>query len=236
MADSSYLTVLGLGFILGLRHALDSDHLAAVSTVLAERPSWRASGLVGLSWGVGHTAVLLFVGAIVLVLRVPIPEPLAAAAEGIVGVMLIVLGGLLGMKLIRERWHLHHHDHDGRSHMHIHSHRDSQDHGHAHWWRESLRPLCIGMAHGLAGSAALLLLVVASADSVIDGLMYIAVFGCGSILSMMLIGLALSLPVVWSLRLRRTLFLAVQGLASVGSIALGCAIVYRIFLAEWPSY
>ena len=97
MADSSYLTVLGLGFILGLRHALDSDHLAAVSTVLAERPSWRASGLVGLSWGVGHTAVLLFVGAIVLVLRVPIPEPLAAAAEGIVGVMLIVLGGLLGM-------------------------------------------------------------------------------------------------------------------------------------------
>ena len=107
MADSSYLTVLGLGFILGLRHALDSDHLAAVSTVLAERPSWRASGLVGLSWGVGHTAILLFVGAIVLVLRVPIPEPLAAAAEGIVGVMLIVLGGLLGMKLIRERWRLH---------------------------------------------------------------------------------------------------------------------------------
>jgi hypothetical protein len=88
------------------------------------------------------------------------------------------------------------------------------------------------MAHGLAGSAALLLLVVTSADSVIDGLMYIAVFGCGSILGMMLIGLALTLPVVWSLRLGRPLFLAVQGLASVGSIALGCAIVYRIVLAE----
>src|SRR6476661_4197370 len=152
MFDSEFFTALSLGFILGLRHALDSDHLAAVSTVLAERPSWRASGLVGLSWGVGHTAVLLFVGAIVLVLRVPIPEPLAAAAEGIVGVMLIVLGVLLGMKLIRERWHLHHHKQDGSSHLHIHSHRDSQDHGHAHWWRESLRPLCIGMAHGLAGS------------------------------------------------------------------------------------
>lgn len=232
MFDSEFFTVLSLGFVLGLRHALDSDHLAAVSTVLAERPSWRASGLVGLSWGVGHTVVLLLVGAIVLVLRVPIPEPLALAAEGIVGVMLVVLGGMLGMKLIRERWHLHHHDHDGKSHAHLHSHLYARDHGHAHWWRESLRPLCIGMAHGLAGSAALLLLVVASADSVIDGLMYIAVFGCGSILGMMLIGVALSVPVVWSLRLGRPLFLVVQGFASVGSIALGSSIVYRVFLAD----
>jgi len=235
MFDSDFFTVLGLGFILGLRHALDSDHLAAVSTVLAERPSWRASGLVGLSWGLGHTVVLLLVGGIVLALRVPIPEPLALAAEGAVGVMLVVLGGLLGAKLLRERWHLHHHDHDGTSHVHLHSHRHVQHHGHVHWWRESLRPLCIGMAHGLAGSAALLLLVVASADSVIDGLAYIAVFGCGSILGMMLIGLALSVPVVWSWRFGRPLFHAVQGLASVGSIALGCSIVYRLFVAEAAS-
>jgi hypothetical protein len=88
------------------------------------------------------------------------------------------------------------------------------------------------MAHGLAGSAALLLLVVASAESVIGGLIYIAVFGVGSILGMMLIGLALSVPVVWSLRLGRPLFIAVQGLASVGSIALGCSIVYRIAFAD----
>jgi len=232
VADSSYLTVLGLGFVLGLRHALDADHLAAVSTVLAERPSWRASGLVGLSWGIGHTLVLLFVGVIVLVLRVPIPEPLALAAEGLVGFMLVLLGALLGLKLIRERWHLHPHDHDGKMHVHLHSHSHAYGHGHAHWWRESVRPLCIGMAHGLAGSAALLLLVVASAQTVADGLLYIAVFGCGSILGMMLIGLVLSVPVVCSLRLGRPLFLAVQGLASVGSIALGCSIVYRLLTGE----
>jgi sulfite exporter TauE/SafE len=230
MPDASYGTILGLGFVLGLRHALDTDHLVAVSTVLAERPSWRASGLVGLSWGIGHTAVLLVVGAIVLVLRVPIPEPLAVAAEVGVGLMLVGLGGLLGMKLIRERWHVHRHDHDGMRHAHFHSHRLSQDHGHGHWWRESVRPLCIGMAHGLAGSAALLLLVVASAESIMDGLMYIAVFGCGSILSMMLIGLALSLPVLWSLRLGRPLFFAVQGMASLGSVTLGCWIIYRLLL------
>ena len=85
MTDPSYLTVLGLGFVLGLRHALDSDHLAAVSTVLAERPSWRASGLVGLSWGLGHTAMLLLVGAIVLFLRVPIPQPVAELRRGPAG-------------------------------------------------------------------------------------------------------------------------------------------------------
>jgi len=88
------------------------------------------------------------------------------------------------------------------------------------------------MAHGLAGSAALLLIVVASANSVVDGLVYIVVFGCGSILGMMLIGLVLSLPVVWSLRLGRPVFLAVQGVASLGSVALGVSIVYRIVMGE----
>jgi hypothetical protein len=232
MADASYATILGLGFVLGLRHALDTDHLVAVSTVLAERPSWRASSLVGLSWGVGHTVVLLLVGAIVLTLRVPIPGPVAVAAEVAVGFMLVVLGGVLGLKLIRERWHLHHHDHGGMRHVHFHSHARTVDHGHRHWWRESVRPLCIGMAHGLAGSAALLLLVVTSAGSVIEGLIYIAVFGCGSILGMMLVGLALSLPMVWSFRHGRPLFLAVQAMASVGSITLGCWMVYRILLVE----
>lgn len=232
MVESSYVTILMLGFVLGLRHALDTDHIAAVATVLAQRPSWRASSLVGLSWGLGHTVVLLLVGALVLVLRVPIPEPIAMAAEFAVGVMLVVLGGLLGIKLVKEQWHMHQHDHDGTKHVHLHSHAQSPGHGHSHWWRESVRPLCIGMAHGLAGSAALLLLVVASAHSVMEGLVYITVFGCGSILGMMLIGLVLSFPVVWSLRLGQPVFLAVQGVACLGSVGLGLSIIYRVLMGE----
>jgi High-affinity nickel-transport protein len=235
MAEPSFLTLLSLGFMLGLRHALDSDHVAAVSTVLAQRPSLKASGLIGFSWGIGHTLILLLVGLIVLWFRVPVPELLAQTAEGAVGVMLVVLGGLLGMKLVQERWHVHQHDHDGSKHVHLHSHAVVVDHGHAHWWRESVRPLCIGMAHGLAGSAALLLLVVSSARTVTEGLVYIAVFGCGSILGMMLIGLVLSLPVVWSLQLGRPVFLAIQGLASLGSVGLGLSIVYRILIGEQVS-
>ncbi|HEX9153914.1 MAG TPA: hypothetical protein VF819_00040 [Nitrospira sp.] len=232
MIEPSFLTLLSLGFMLGLRHALDSDHVAAVSTVLTQRPSLKASGLIGLSWGIGHTLMLLLVGLIVLWFRVPVPELVAQVAEGAVGVMLVILGCLLGVKLVKERWHVHQHDHDGSRHVHFHSHAVVVDHGHPHWWRESVRPLCIGMAHGLAGSAALLLLVVSSARTVTEGLVYIAVFGCGSILGMMLIGLALSLPVVWSLQLGRPVFVATQGLASLGSMGLGLSIVYRILMGE----
>jgi sulfite exporter TauE/SafE len=216
--------------MLGLRHALDSDHVAAVSTVLAQRPSLKASGLIGFSWGIGHTVILLLVGLIVLWFRVPVPGVLAQAAEGAVGVMLVILGSMLGMKLVKERWHVHQHDHAGTRHVHLHSHAVLVDHGHPHWWRESVRPLCIGMAHGLAGSAALLLLVVSSAGSVMEGMFYIAVFGCGSIVGMMLIGLVLSLPVVWSFQLGRPVFVAVQGLASLGSVGLGLSIVFRILM------
>jgi len=221
--------------MLGLRHALDSDHVAAVSTVLAERPSLKTSGLIGFSWGVGHTVILLAVGLIVLWFRVPVPDSLAQAAEGMVGIMLVVLGGMLGMKLWKERWHVHQHDHDGTRHVHLHSHAIVVNHGHSHWWRESVRPLCIGMAHGLAGSAALLLIVVSSARSVADGLIYIGLFGCGSIVGMMLIGLVLSLPIVWSVRFGRPVFLVVQGLASLGSVGLGLSIIYRILVSEQVS-
>ncbi|MDF0645909.1 MAG: sulfite exporter TauE/SafE family protein [Nitrospira sp.] len=234
MTDPSYLTILGLGFVLGLRHALDADHIAAVSTVLATRPSWRASGVIGFSWGLGHTLVLLFVGAVALALQVSIPESVANAAEFAVGLMLIALGGTLAVRVLRERWHSHGHDHGGHRHEHLHSHAATSGHGHAHWWSDSLKPLCIGMAHGLAGSAALVLVVVAASRTVLEGLAYIAVFGLGSIIGMMLIGLLLSLPVVWSLSLGRQALLAVQGLAGLGSIGLGLSMLFRIAMGERP--
>jgi ABC-type nickel/cobalt efflux system permease component RcnA len=228
MLDTEFFTVLGLGLVLGLRHALDTDHLAAVSTVLAQRPSLRASGMIGFSWGLGHTAVLLLVGAVVLVLRIPVPESAALAAEFGVGAMLVFLGGILGMRLVRERWHVHTHDHDGAQHVHLHSHALVEDHGHGHWWRDSIRPFCIGMAHGLAGSAALLLIVLSSARSVSEGLTYIAVFGLGSIMGMVMVGIAVSLPVLWALNIGRPIFLAAQGLASLGSIVVGLTMMFHI--------
>jgi len=227
MLESNLLTFLSVGFLLGLRHALDADHLAAVSTVLAERPSMRASGLVGFWWGVGHTQTLMLVGAVVLVLGVHIPEPFALLAESGVGLLLVVLGGTLALKLFRERWHLHRHVHDGEPHVHLHSHHRREDHAHPHWARQSLRPLLIGMAHGVAGSAALMLVIVSNTSGIGQGLLYIAVFGIGSIAGMLAIGLTLSVPVVYSRAIGQRAFFAVQGAASLGSVGLGLWMLYR---------
>lgn len=221
MPETDLLTVLGVGFLLGLRHALDADHLAAVSTVLAQRPSLRASSAVGFWWGVGHTVMLLMVGAVVLAWGLHIPERFELLAESGVGIVLVVLGGTLALKLYRERWHVHSHHHDGERHVHLHSHQLHEDHRHQHWMTSSLRPLCIGMAHGLAGSAAVMLMIVSTTDRMAQGLLSIAVFGIGSIIGMMVIGFTLSLPLVCSLTVSRRLFVALQGCASAASLCLG---------------
>lgn len=221
MPETDLLTVLGVGFLLGLRHALDADHLAAVSTVLAQRPSLRASSAVGFWWGVGHTVMLLMVGAVVLAWGLHIPERFELLAESGVGIVLVILGGTLALKLYRERWHVHSHHHDGERHVHLHSHQLHEDHRHQHWMTSSLRPLCIGMAHGLAGSAAVMLMIVSTTDRMAQGLLSIAVFGIGSIIGMMVIGFTLSLPLVCSLTVSRRLFVALQGCASAASLCLG---------------
>lgn len=228
MPETEFFTLLGVGFLLGLRHALDADHLAAVSTVLAERPSLRASSAVGLWWGIGHTVTLLIVGSIVLAWGLRIPAQFELVAESGVGILLIVLGGTLAHKLYRERWHVHRHHHDGEPHVHLHSHQRQDDHRHRHWMADSIRPLCIGMAHGLAGSAALMLIILATTQEFGAGLLSIAVFGVGSIVGMMAIGFTISLPLVCSLTMSRKLFVGLQGISSVASVCVGTWILIKL--------
>lgn len=228
MSEIEFFTLLGVGFLLGLRHALDADHLAAVSTVLAERPSFRASSAVGLWWGIGHTLTLMIVGSIVLAWGLRIPERFEVIAESGVGILLIVLGGTLGLKLYRDRWHIHSHQHDGEQHVHFHSHQREDHHRHRHWIADSIRPLCIGMAHGLAGSAALMLLILSTTEELGPGLLSIAVFGVGSIVGMMAIGATLSLPLVFSLSISRKLFVGLQGCASVTSVCVGLWMLVKL--------
>src|SRR5574338_88339 len=221
MPETQFMTLWGVGFLLGLRHALDTDHLAAVSTVLAERPSLLASSAVGLCWGVGHTLTLLLVGSIVLVSGLHISDEFELIAESGVGILLIVLGASLARKLYREQWHMHSHRHDGAPPIHLHSHQRQADHGHRHWMINSIRPLCIGMAHGLAGSAALMLMILAETTGVAAGLLSIFIFGLGSIIGMMVIGMTISIPVIWSRSVSRRLFVGVQGFASLASVLVG---------------
>jgi sulfite exporter TauE/SafE len=230
MPDTSFVSVIGLGFLLGVRHALDADHVAAVSTLIAERPAWRSSGWIGFWWGCGHTLTLLAVGLIVLQLKIVISPALAAGLEFAVGIMLVLLGASLAATVIRDRWHLHVHQHDGASHAHLHRHGAQESHGHEHWFGPTTRPVMVGMVHGLAGSAALMLLVLAAVQSPWEGLVYILVFGAGSIAGMIGVGLLISFPLTLSQAMGRRVQLAVQGLASLASIALGVSMMVRVAL------
>ena len=180
----SVASILVFGFLLGLRHAFEADHLVAVSTLVTQQRSLWKSVRLGVIWGVGHSAMLLIVGGVVLILQVRIPPLLELSLEGLVGVMLVGLGLMTLLDCWRRRVHLHHHTHRGTTHLHFHTHAEGPAHCHQHGGETEWRPLLVGSIHGLAGSAAVLLLSVATAPSPLESLLYIVSFGCGSILGM----------------------------------------------------
>ena len=228
---TSTITILFFGFLLGLKHAVEADHLAAVSTIVTERKSLLSSALVGGVWGLGHTISLLVVGVFVLVLDFRISERTESILELFVGGMLIFLGLNVMQKILRGgTLHLHTHEHGGRVHAHPHLHdgQANADEPHAHHGLSiSPRPLVIGLVHGLAGSAALMLLVLPTIESRPVGLLYIVIFGVGSIAGMMLMSFLVSLP----LRLTALHFnranVWLRCLAGLFSIAFGLWIVYE---------
>ena len=225
MAHQIGAAALGLGFTLGLRHALDADHIAAVSTIVSEsRSVWRSS-LVGTSWGLGHTAALLAAGIAVIGLKLTIPPGLAHSMETTVAIMLILLGARAVHTALRG-WtiHQHAHSHDGSAHVHLHVHRSGRDevHQHRHVLAFSARPFLVGLVHGLAGSAGLMVLVLSTITSVLAGFAYIIVFGLGSTAGMLLMSTLISVPFVSSVARRSWLVQALQLLVGCGSILLGC--------------
>src|SRR5262249_6007991 len=174
------LAVFGLGFALGIRHALDPDHLVAVSTIVSRNNSVIRSSFAGALWGIGHTASLFVCGTIVLALRLSIPESFVATAERAVAVMLVLLGANALWRAIRNsKLHVHLHTHGGRRHVHFHVHDAAAPavHDHAHGVKIGLRSFLIGMVHGLAGTGGLMILVIAAAPSFLAGSLYILIFG-----------------------------------------------------------
>jgi ABC-type nickel/cobalt efflux system permease component RcnA len=252
--DAAVLSAIGLGFLLGTKHATDADHVVAVSTIVSQTRSLLRAPVVGVLWGIGHTSTLFVVGFIVLAFRVSIPERLALGMEGGVGVMLVALGALNVRAFLKQRVHSHVHEHQEAAHPHFHSHERTPSHSHDHaqpqgflralaaeiashtaWlfspaaYRQvGLRPLLIGLVHGLAGSAALTLLVLSTLGSVPLGLLYIAIFGVGSILGMLLVTTLIAAPVVWTAGRVRDLDQWIQVGAGSLSIALGALVMWQI--------
>jgi hypothetical protein len=224
------LGLLGFAFVLGLRHALDVDHLAAVSTIVSQRRSAWSSSLVGAVWGLGHTAALLAVAVAVVAMHAEIPPAVARGLELGVAAMLIVLG----VNLLRTLWrggrvHLHVHAHGGHAHVHPHVHgAGADDAGEHHRVAVGRRPFVVGLVHGLAGSAGLMLAVVATIPSPGVALAYVAVFGCGSIGGMAVMSALLGLPLL----LTSDRFARAEGVlrltAALGSVAVGLRLAWEI--------
>lgn len=231
MSWFSIVSVLGLGLVLGLKHALDADHLAAISTIVSERRSLLASSVIGAVWGVGHTLSLFIAGVAVIVLHVEIGKRVEMTLEFGVALMLIVLGVNLLRKLRRGATvHLHVHTHGGRVHAHPHVHDGKPEpHPHTHHgFRLDARPLLVGMVHGLAGSAALMLLVLSTIPSPWIGLIYIGVFGVGSIGGMLCMSTLLALPAHLTASRFARANVALQTAAAVFSVGLGLFMAYEI--------
>ena len=228
------LTLLGIGLVLGLKHATEVDHVVAVSTIVSRhRNVWR-SALVGAMWGAGHTAALLITGAIVLSLRVAIPERVSHWLEFGVALMIIGLGAAALWRALVKRtdFHVHEHSHDGVSHVHIHFHENETRHQPAKTHTHAvsavgLKPVLIGTMHGLAGSAALTLLVLTQTDSPLVGFLYLLIFGLGSIAGMILMSGLIGLPFALTSRNVSRVHHHLQTTAAALSIAFGLWYAYQ---------
>jgi hypothetical protein len=228
---ASVVAALGLGFLLGLTHALDADHVAAVGTLVSESRGLRRSSLLGASWGLGHSASLLGAGLLVLGLRFTIPPRFSAAAEFAVGLMLVGLGARAIWKVLREKrlhWHLE--EYHGVPHLHVHAHRvpEGAPHVHPHLFPLQRRPFLVGCLHGLAGSGPLTLLVLSTFSSPLAGLAYLGLFSLGSVAGMTLLTGLLSLPVAYALHRGATFARQVRMAAGAISLVLGLALAGAI--------
>jgi ABC-type nickel/cobalt efflux system permease component RcnA len=230
--ETSLLTTLGLGLLLGIEHALDADHVVAVSTMVSQHRSLRRVALVGIVWGLGHTLTLFLVGLAVILLRVQIPERLALSLEFAVGIVLVTLGAVILRGYLTKRIHAHAHRHGDTLHMHFHSHAAAEGHDHAHEPPRFRRSLLVGMIHGLAGSAALMLLVLASIRDPIWGLLYILIFGAGSVLGMLGISTALGLPFVLTVERFATIHQRLSIAVGLASIAYGAWIMIHVGIGD----
>jgi cytochrome c biogenesis protein CcdA len=228
--------ILGLGFLLGMQHALEADHIAAVSSIAARRSQIGDIVKHGLTWGLGHTLTLFVFAGLAILLGRAIPETVAKPIEGAVGVMLIGLGAHVLWRLWRDRVHFHRHGHaDGTVHFHAHSHagdtpphaRTAHIHEHGFRWRT----LLVGLMHGMAGSAALLVLAVTQASSAAAGLGYVALFGIGSMIGMGALSAVIAVPLAVSARFLTVANRALQGAVGAVTIAIGLVTLVENVLA-----
>ena len=240
LGTAGALGVLSLGLVYGLKHATEVDHIVAVSTIVSEHRKLSHAAWVGGLWGAGHTISLAVVGSLALAMRIVIPERLAGFLELAVALMIIFLGVNATARAFGKRgdFHLHEHMHDNVPHVHLHFHEPGTQHAgpvksHSHAIRQvGFKPVLVGALHGLAGSAALTLLVLTQIRSMTLGLLYLGMFGLGSMAGMLLMSGIVGLPFVLSARRLTRVHYNLQMAAGTLSVCFGLWYAYSICTAN----
>ena len=221
------LTFIAIGFLLGMRHATDADHVVAVSTIVTREHDIRRSAWIGVAWGIGHTLTILAVGGAIILFRITVAPRVGVGMELAVALMLIVLGlKNVGGTLADGPGH----PKPNSGHTHEHSHDvPALD----HWFErfasyQLVRPLIVGIVHGLAGSAAIALLVLSTISNVTWSVAYLAVFGVGTILGMMLITLTIGSTFAYGQRRFSSVARHFRLAAGLVSLAFGVFIAYQV--------
>jgi len=226
----SWVSVVAAGLALGFKHALEADHIAAVALLASERRSLWGAASVGALWGFGHTLAILLAGVWVLALGLRLPESAVPFLEFLVALVLVSLGvqglrGLWNAKTV----HLHAHHHGPRRHVHPHVH--SHEHEESRWFHHGqprYRSFLVGLLHGLAGSAALFLLLLASQPTPALAWAYLAAFAASSVGAMALMSWLVCLPLHLTARRFLTLYRGLQGAAALFSVAVGVHLAWEI--------
>ena len=214
-----------------MRHALDADHVAAVTVLATRAKNLRQALPLGLMWGLGHTLTLIAFGALIIIFNNNLSQNITVVLEFLVGVVLIILGGDVIYRLIQKRVHYHVHRHEGKkSHIHAHSHEGESAHNpsvhdHEHFTDLSLRALAVGMLHGLAGSAALVFLTMQSLEPVSIRILYIGLFGLGSIVGMGILSIVIVVPLRYLASSLTWAYSGLTALLGVFSIGLGTSML-----------
>lgn len=231
--------ILLLGLVIGLQHALEADHVAAVSSMVSGETSVKRIVWHGALWGTGHALMLAAVAGTIIYMGATLNEQIAGWLEFAVGVMLVGLGVNVIWRLVRERIHFHAHKHDdGTLHLHAHSHAgDTVPHAenaHAHEHPESLpwRTLFVGLMHGMAGSAALLVLAASAIDDPLHSILYVVVFGIGSIVGMAALSVVIAVPIGYTAKSLTWAHHFLRGGIGVLTTMLGFVVMYETQLAQ----
>jgi high-affinity nickel-transport protein len=252
-----FLSIIAVGFFLGMRHATDPDHVIAVTTIVSRQKKIGRAALTGIFWGVGHTFTILLVGTAIILFGVVIPARLGLSMEFSVAVMLVILGIMNVVAFMRSAQsvpkvehdlaavHAHHHSHGDYIHSHSHGHTPEL---HPHSTDRTpvalmdryfgdraiylhFRPLLVGIVHGLAGSAAVALLVLTTIRDPRWAIAYLLLFGLGTVAGMMLITMSIASAFTFFGR-NHSNFSGRLGLASgLLSVVFGLLLAYQIGIA-----